>query len=312
MKIETLENPKMLDIYVKQAWHSVFCYACAHEEVPNNRYNDKKLLLAIVSGADSAIQSFRAVVDIGTHGGVRFGYGEKGERDYSFINEYELFTEKGMYEKFPMTITNSRKGLVIVHEDVLMNGKYFLSFEENPAQDVAKFLGGAPFGLHILPEWADTVYEELLKQDLLREKDFYKDPSLFDVNEGNGLHLYEVNMNEEDADNFVSSLIKDGKIRFAREGTGENIKKVEDLAQYALRYNESLIEKLSEEVSPEHDASIMQIHPRFDSYPRQLFPVQGHASTACAKHLENHKAVLIQGEMRCDTFTTEKVVLINR
>ncbi|RKJ75256.1 helicase, partial [Butyricicoccus sp. 1XD8-22] len=294
--IETLENPKMLDIYVKQAWHNVFCYACAYEEVPNQR-NEKKLLLALVSGADSAIQSVRAVIDIGTHGGVRFGYGVKEERDYRFVSEYELFTEKGMYEKFPMTLTNSRKGLVVVHEDVLMNGKYFLSFEENPAQDVAKFLGGSPFGLRIEPQWAETVYEELLKQDFLRKMDFYKDEMLFNAEDGSGIHLYEVNMSEEDADNFLSQLLKYKKIRFAQEGTGENLKTIEDIGDYALRYNEALIEKLSAEVQPEHDAANMEILPRFDSYPRQLFPVQGHASTASVKHLKNHKAVLIQGEM---------------
>lgn len=295
LKLETQENPKMLDIYVKQAWHSVFCYACAYEE--DHRNGNKKLLAAIVSGADSAIQSVRAVVDIGTRGGVRFGHGVKGDKDYRFISEYELFTEKGMYEKFPMSLNNSRKGLIIVHEDALMNGKYLLSFEDDPAQDVAKFLGGAPFGLRIEPDWAETVYKELLRQDLLRQMEFYKDEQLFNAAEGSGLHLFEVNMTEDEADSFVSQLLKDGKIRFAQDGTGEKLKGIEDLARYALEYNGALIDKLANEVEPTHDASIMTTHSKFETYPRPLFPVQAHASTAIAKRLQKQKAVILQGEM---------------
>lgn len=65
MLLETIEQPKMLDVYVSQAWHSVFCYACAYGKLEGNR-QDKKLLLAIVTGADSANQSVRSIVDVGT------------------------------------------------------------------------------------------------------------------------------------------------------------------------------------------------------------------------------------------------------
>lgn len=296
MLLETIEQPKMLDVYVSQAWHSVFCYACAYEELEWDR-QDKKLLLAIVTGADSAIQSVRSIVDLGTQGGVRFGYGLKEERDYRFVSELQLFTEKGRYEKFPMSLTSSRKGLVIVHEDVLSGGKYFLSFEQNPAQDIASFLGGSPFGLRIEPEWAEVVYEELIKRDLLREKEIYLDEHLFNAEEGNGLHLFEVKMTEEDGDQFISTLLKEGKIRFSKEGTGEKLKGIETLAQYALEFNEALIEKLSNEVQPLHDASVQPTHPKFETYARPLFPVQAHASTAIAKHLQKKKSVILQGEM---------------
>ena len=296
MLLETIEQPKMLDIYVQQAWHNVFCYACAYEETEGKRNNDKKLLLAIVSGADSAIQSVRAVVDIGTDGGVRFGYGIKKETDYQFVKESTLFTEKGRYEKFPMSLTSSRKGLVIVHEDVLSGGKYFLSFEDDPAQDISSLLGGAPFGLRIEPEWSNAIYDELIKQGLIEKKEFYLDEKLFN-SDGNGLHMFEVKMTEEDADQFISSLLKEGKIKFLKDGTGEKLKEVEDLGRYALEYNESLVAKLSKEVAPLHDAATMKTLNKFDSYEKPLFPVQAHTSTAIAKHLQKNKAVILQGEM---------------
>ncbi|MGB6407086.1 MAG: hypothetical protein WBF39_06385, partial [Planococcus donghaensis] len=55
-RLESDENPKLLEIYVNQAWHQVFCYALAFEKVEGYGREDK-ILFTIVSGSDSALQS---------------------------------------------------------------------------------------------------------------------------------------------------------------------------------------------------------------------------------------------------------------
>lgn len=302
MILETIEQPKMMEVYVKQAWHMLFCYGMAYEE---DERGSNRMLLAIVSGSDSAIQSARAVADIGVRGGIRFGYGTKGIRDYEFTREYLLDSEKGKYEKFPMTLSNSRKALVLAHEE--LRTRYILSFDENPAHDIAQVLGAAPYGLHICKEWEDVVYSELVRKGLITQVDLYYDTSLFD-----GVHLFKNNMTEEDADQFISQLVTEGKIQFTQEGDGRAIEHIDNLTMYLQDFNSVHIEKVSQSNKPTYDASVDPVFERFEQYPRPLFPVQAHNATAIAKRLKHlNKSTILQGEMRCDTFTTEKVVLIN-
>lgn len=287
---EIAEQPKMFQVYLNHAWHEVFCYAMAFEKT--NRYEDK-LLFTIVSGSDSALQSIRGAIDIGSSGGLKFGYGTKELTDYRFHSEKALAAEKGKYEKFPMTINQNRKALAIVHEDILNNSKYVLSFNKNPAKDIAQLLGGSSYGLHILPEWEEVVLQELIRKQHLVQHELYKDDELFQ----DGLNLYSINLTEEEADRFIESLLKEKKIRFPKDGTGANIHQIEGLTEYLLTYNEDMVKKLSETVTPTHNPIEHDALKHFSSYPRELFPVQAHAATAVIKRLREQKAVIIQGEM---------------
>jgi len=67
---ETEDNPKMFQVYLKQAWHEVFCYALAFEK---SKRSEDKLLIIILSGSDSALQSIRGAIDIGSRGGLHNG-----------------------------------------------------------------------------------------------------------------------------------------------------------------------------------------------------------------------------------------------
>lgn len=287
---ETEEQPKLFQVYLNQAWHEVFCYAMAFE--PTGRYEDK-LLFAIVSGSDSALQSIRGAIDIGSSGGLKFGYGTKELTQYRFHSEKSLAAERGKYEKFPMTLNRNRKALAIVHEDVLNNSKYVLSFDSNPAKDIAQLLGGSQYGLHILPEWQQTVLDELIHARHLLKHEIYKDEELFPE----GLFLYSIDLTEEQADLFIERLLQSGKLRFPVNGDGSQVEGTEDLTSYLLNYNEAMVQKLSETVTPTHNPIEHGILERFKSYPRELFPVQAHAATAVAKRLQQQKAVIIQGEM---------------
>lgn len=289
-QVETEEQPKLFQVYLKQAWHEVFCYAMAFETT--NRYEDK-LLFTIVSGSDSALQSIRGAIDIGSSGGLKFGYGEKELTGYRFHSEKALAAEKGRYEKFPMTLTRNRKALAIVHEDVLNNSKYVLSFDGNPAKDIAQLLGGSAYGLHILPEWEDTVLQELIRARHLVEHAIYKDDALFQ----DGLYLYSIDLTEEQADKFIERLLQEGKLHFPREGNGQELEDVSDLTSYLLNYNDAMVDKLSETVTPTHNPIEHESLRHYETYPRELFPVQSHTSTAVVKRLREQKAVIIQGEM---------------
>lgn len=92
---ETEDKPKMLQVLMKDAYHEVFCYGLATED--EGRY-EEKILFAIISGSDSALQSMKGAIDIGSRGAIRFGYGEKGTTDYLFHREKILGAEKGKYE----------------------------------------------------------------------------------------------------------------------------------------------------------------------------------------------------------------------
>lgn len=287
---ETDENPKMLQVYLKEAWHEVFCYGLGLES--KERGNDK-LLFTIVSGSDSALQSLKGAIDVGSHGGITFGYGEKGTTDYLFHREKSLSAEKGKYEKIPMTLSRTRKAIAIIHESILNNSEYVLSFGENPAKDIAQLLGGSQYGLHILPEWEQVVLDELIRCKHLVENELYVDTRLFP----NGLHLYSINLTEEEADLFIERMLRDGLISFPKQGTGEALEGTDDLTSYLLNYNEAMVQKLSETVTPTHNPLEHDTLTHLDSYPRELFPVQAHTATAVAKRLKMQKAAIIQGEM---------------
>ncbi|WP_078557076.1 hypothetical protein [Bacillus alkalicellulosilyticus] len=298
---ETIENPKMLEVYLEQAWQDAFCYAMAVEE-PEKNYLDPKLLLTIISGNDASLQAIKAAIDIGSNG-LYFGYGEKGLTGYEFQREFKFCTDKGAYEKFPITINQNRKALVIVHDSLLGDNEFILSFDGDPAEDIRQVLGGGKYGLHVLPEWKDTVYTELLNRGFIQEVEFYKDSNLLP-----GFEILKLSLEEEDADSLISELVKTKKLSFPREGNGSALEEVTDLTSYMGQYVNDMIEKVSEQVEPTHNPMTDSSFPYFEQYKRPLFPVQAHVSTAVAKRLKEQKSLIIQGEMRCDTFTTEKVV----
>ncbi|QHA38700.1 hypothetical protein D5E69_22970 (plasmid) [Rossellomorea marisflavi] len=288
--VETEDNPKMLEVYLEQAWQSTFCYGLALEQV----HSDKPpiILMSILAGSDSTLQAMKAAMDIGSSG-FRFGYGEKGLTNYEFKSEFGLVAEKGAYERFPITINQNKKAMAIVHEKLLLNNEYILCFENNPSEDVATLLGGAKYGLHILDDWKMAVYEELIRRKFIEEVDIYFDHGLFPE----GISLLRINLEEEQADKLISDMIQSGTLQFPKKGSGSALSSLESLTDYMVTFSDDMVTKLSDEVIPDHDPMKDEILPHFDNYPRQLFPVQGHVSTAIAKRLTKQKAVIIQGQM---------------
>ncbi|OUM90433.1 DEAD/DEAH box helicase [Parageobacillus thermoglucosidasius] len=295
--LESADRPKMMEIYHNKAWQNAFCYACAVEP-SEHEWQGHKLLLAIIAGSDSTIQAMKAAIDIGGHG-LAFGYGEKTLTDYTFISQFRIFSEKGKYEKFPMTINHFRKALAVIHDDLLGNGRYILSFAGDPAEDLRQLLGGGKFGLHILPEWKDLVFQEFLQRRVIEPVEFYCDEALFPK----GFHIYKLNVNEDEelaeleVDEIIASMIKDGRLPFPGKGDGRALVEIKDLTSYMERFVDDMIRKVSEKVNPVHDPMNDHPHPQINVFKRELFPVQAHVSTALAKVLQKQKVALIQGEM---------------
>ncbi|KAA6446941.1 helicase-related protein [Bacillus swezeyi] len=286
---EEEDKPKMVEVYIEQSWQNGFCYTLALDETEPEL---PVLLFAIISGSDSTLQSIKAAIDIGSCG-LSFGYGEKTLTDYQFNREFRFRAEKGKYEKFPMTINNNKKALGIIHESLLGNDNYILSFSGDPAEDVRQVLGGGKYGLHILEEWKETVYEEFKKRNFIKECELYVDINLFD----NKFSMLKLDLSEEEADDLISELIQQQKLQFPKEGTGNRLTEIKDLTGYMQTYVDAMIEKVSSEVEPLHQPLVNQFDSHFDSFKRKLFPVQAHVSTAVAKKLKTEKAALIQGEM---------------
>ncbi|PGT83266.1 DEAD/DEAH box helicase [Bacillus sp. AFS040349] len=288
---ETEDCPKMLEVYLDQAWQDAFCYALAVEP-PEKEWQQPKLLMTVISGNDSTLQAMKAAIALGGNG-LHFGYGDKSLTGYEFNKDFQLCSEKGAYEKFPITINSNRKAIAIVHDKLLGNDEYVLSFEGDPAEDIRQVLGGGKYGLPILPEWKDIVYQELRNRGHLEDIEFYYDKGLFP----NGFSLMKLNLEEEQADQLLSELIKTNLLKFPKEGTGKALENVKDLTTYMQSYVNDMVAKVSEQVTPTHNPIEDESFKDFENYKRQLFPVQAHVSTAIAKRLREQKSLILQGEM---------------
>ncbi|RHW36079.1 helicase [Neobacillus notoginsengisoli] len=292
---ETSDKPKMLELLLDQAWQTAFCYALAVEP-PEREWQGAKLLMTIIAGNDSTLQAMKAAVDIGS-GGMSFGHGEKQLTDYKFAQEFRMYSDKGKYEKFPITINQNRKAVAIVHEDLLGNGDYILSFEGDPAEDLRQVLGGGKFGLNILPEWKDIILDEFKKIGCIEELKFYFDPTLF----SKGFSIFKLNFGEEtleqEADDIISNMIQRGLLKFPKSGNGQAVESIADLTEYMTKFMDDMVEKVSKRVTPIHNPLTDPVNPQISTYKRELFPVQAHVSTAVAKVLKRQKVALIQGEM---------------
>jgi hypothetical protein len=285
---ESDEEPKMIEILVEgRSYQNAFCFALVLED---RGAREPLMLCTVIGGPDSTLQSIKAAIDMGTYG-LSYGYGKKGLSSYQFHKELSFFTEKGKYHTFPMTV-NNRKVMAIVHDDI-MEGKYTMSFESSPAYDVRKVLGGKQYGIPLLDEWSETIYQELKKEQYIVTMPAYADKGIFPE----GFHVIRFDFSEEQADEFISKMIKEGKISFPEEGTGEELEKIETLTDYMQGYSEQMIEKLSEQIHPTHNPLVDEAYPHFESYNMKLFPVQAHVATAIAKRLRKQKSVILQGEM---------------
>lgn len=293
IKPESEENPKMLEVRLNNLYQDVFCYGLAVEENEQSRHT---LKMAIIAGNDSSLQAIKASMDIGTNG-INFGYGYKMNNSWQFQPEIRsLYAEKGKYSRFPLPIEGESnfKAMIIVHDDVLSNaGDYIISFNKNPAQDIRRHFGGSKYGLHLLPEWEQPLYEELQYQDHLVEVPIY-------LAEGFDISILKLTLSEEEADNLISSLIRNGRLRF-KDGIdssyGQSIKKLDSLEEYLTENVDPMMEKVNEQVTPIHDPLYDKEYPYFDDYDRPLFPVQAHVATALVKKLNIQKNILLEGEM---------------
>lgn len=285
---ESNDNPKMIEILVDgRAYQSAFCFAIALEDKGARM---PLLLSTVIGGPDSTLQSIKAAIDTGTYG-LSFGYGTKGLSSYQFQKEFTMFSEKGKYHTFPMTV-NNRKVMAIVHDDI-MEGKYTMSFEESPAYDVRKVLGGKQYGIPILDEWSEVIYQELHNKNYVVNMPVYADSGIFPE----GFHVIRFDFSEEQADEFISEMLINKKISFPEDGTGEDLEGIEDLMGYLPEFTEPMIDKLSDEIEVTHNPLVDEVYPHFENYNMKLFPVQAHVATAIAKRLKTQKSVILQGEM---------------
>lgn len=292
IKTETEEQPKMLEVRMNNLYQDVFCYGLAIEE--DGREDIIKAV--IVAGNDSSLQAIKASMDIGSIG-INFGYGTKHNTTWNFQSEIRgLRAEKGKYTRFPLPIEGETayKAMAIVHDDVLStSGDYILSFDDSPANDILQYFGGSKHGLYLLPEWKESLYQVLQKKGYLTNVPMY-------LAEGFKLNLLKLDITEEQGDELISECIRNGLFPF-KEGVSSNdgqaIKQLDGLEAYLPHNVDSMMEKVNEQVTPEHDPIHDEAYPYFDDYDRPLFPVQAHVATALVKRLKKQKNVLLEGEM---------------
>lgn len=289
--LENEENPKMIEVYRDHLWQSAFCFALACED-NESKFQEPKLLFTIIGGSDTTLQAMKAAMDSG-YSGIGFGYGLKELTQWKFTREFTVAAEKGKYNTFPISITSSRKMLAIVHESLMNNEQYILDFFGNPAEAIKQVFGGGTYGLHLLDEWKDIVFDELVKRKKLEEVSIYVDEKSFP----DGVHLYKITLSEVEADELISELVAIGKLHFPEDGSGEDIDKIDNLTDYLLDFNSSLLTKVEKQVKPLHDPMIQKEFQYLNEYPKTPFPVQSQVVTASVKKLLTDKAMILEGEM---------------
>lgn len=288
------DNPAMLQVLTDRAYHEVFVFALAVEKNPNKRaYDSDKILMTIFAGADSAVQSVKASIEVGSQG-LRFGLGEKGLSNYTFNGKLTLGAEKGKYSKLNIPLPNGIPNAVgIAHEDVNNNTKYILSDNGHPADVIAQLMGSS-YNLHLLDEWKEPIFNELTRLGYIKEHDLYVDRNACPL-----LQMYSIDLTEEAADAFISDALKNGIIKFPVEGTGTEIEAIEGLGEYMPVFSSTMGAQIARELIPVHNPAIVDSLTCFNTFARPLFPVQGHAATAIAKKLQSKmvKSIILQGEM---------------
>lgn len=288
------DSPAMLQVLTDNAYHEVFVFALAVERKPDKRkYDSDKLLMTIFAGADSAIQSIKGSIDVGSQG-LRFGFGEKGLSKYDFNSKLTIGAEKGKYSKLNIALPHGIPNAIgIAHEDVSNSTRYILSDNGKPADVIAQLMGSA-FNLFLLDEWKEPVFKELERLGYIKEHDIYVDRTACPL-----LQMYSIDLTEEAADAFISDSIKKGLIKFPVDGTGEGVEAINELGEYMPVFSPSMGAKMADQLIPVHNPAEEQSFECFNTFARPLFPVQAHASTAIAKKLSSKStdAIILQGEM---------------
>lgn len=292
------ENPYVLESTNEGSTHQVFVHALATDKNKNSR--GEKILFTLLSGHDSSLQSVKAAIDMGHYAGFKFGMAKKTNEGYQLIKDEQegenirkLYSEKGTYSKTNMSLTSTKKSVLFIHESIEDKGEYVITLSEKPSDDIANLLAGPQYGLHILDEWKETVYQELLNEKLLAELDVFYDDELFDY----PVHFYGVGLTEEDADKFITKLLHNGKIKFPYDSQSEDLQEIETLTDYLNQYSGHMLEKISNKIQPIHDLEKEEPSPFLDDYKIRLFERQAHVTTACAKRLLQSKSIILQGEM---------------
>ncbi|MBE7128967.1 hypothetical protein [Bacillus mycoides] len=275
------QTPAMLQLEMATASHTAFCFAMAV-----NRHH--QIQFAVLGGNDSTLKSFRAAISMGTRR-LYFGEGQKEELYYALGKKMNVIST-GQFEFINMQTVNRQKAIIAFSKE--LEEKYIVAIDEAPEMQVRDFLMAPPYGLPILEEWAKPIYEEMLTRNLLQPLEVY-----FDKNEFSSLSIAQVVLKEEDCKELLSEMICSGKCQFPQEGTGEKINEINDLNKYLLEYSTVMLDKVTKLDEPLHQPMKDQALPHFDTYQRQLFPVQAHVATGAAKALQVQKGIIIQGEM---------------
>lgn len=291
--VDTDDKPAMLQISTDNNRQSVFVHALAVERKESGKYTADKILFAILSGPDAALQSVKAGIDIGSNH-LSFGYGEKGISAFSYSYQLGLSADKGCYAKSGIPMPSGMyNGLGVVHSDLANGTKFVISENGMPHEAIADLLSSA-FQIGLLEEWKLPIFEELKRLGHVREYEhFYVDRTTLP-----NLQLFTIDMEEAGVDHFISDCLKSGLIKFPIAGTGANLTDIKTPADYLMSYGSEHAKRVQEVIELGHDPKKDSYIPMFDTFKRQLFPVQAHAATAVAKLLYSGKsAAMLQGEM---------------
>lgn len=275
---------KMIQVETERANQEAFLFAYAIGKVPDSPW--KNLWLAVFGGADSAVQSIKAVIDSGL--GVYIGEAKKDGYRYTITNPLYVPTERGAYRAFVGRTKDGHPFVIVVHRSVL-SGDVLLDVKGNVMAQWRSILQ-RKYGTPCLKEWEEKIWEA--SQPYLEPVETYADPAFFPPIEG-----YNYTITEQEADQLVSQLVKNKEVTFPVPGNGQKIETYTDLTQYMRETAKLMAEKVAKQVQVIYDPTEQEPDAYLEQLATKLYPMQAHVVTAGCNLLKRQKSMFLYGEM---------------
>lgn len=275
---------KMIQVATERANQEAFLFAYAQGQVSGAHWNN--LLLAVIGGADSAVQAIKAAIDSGL--GVYIGEPTKEGYRYTINNRVYVPTEKGAYRSFVGRSQDGHPFAIIVHKNVL-SGDVLLAFRDNLKAQWRAILQ-RKYGTPCLKDWEEKIWAA--SQQYLEPIETYTDETYFPPIEG-----FNFSLTEQEADQLISRLVINGAVKFPAPGSGKKIETYADLTEYMQEMAKLMAEKVANQIKVIYDPSKEEPDPILDQLATKLFPMQAHVVTAGARFLQRRKSMLLHGEM---------------
>lgn len=291
-RMQASKLPMIVNVCKKDVDFSIYGF--------NVLLNDaNELQVGVFGGTAAVINALRANLYLGSTFHV---YNAERQNVNEEVNPADARLEKGIemfsftreakhHFNFIKTSINEEPALIVYDDEIAANG--YLALHEQPAHQIARLLRQAPYGLPILKEWEQPIFEAMKHEKQL---------SCFDnvsLDKYDFIQAGIITAQPDDVFKLVDQLIKAGTLPLdTRRGDGSAINQLETLDDYLKNHQDMLLKQVQQVFHPLYDPQHDVPQPAlFDNLKIKLFPYQQHVVAALHRALQVQKSIILQGEM---------------